>query len=86
VLVNVPQGRGQQIGFITVSDIEENPHSFITDDQIAEFFPFSYQMGGITVITLQENVVEIDMSVEDALRFIATVGVVGNVNGEQDKI
>jgi uncharacterized membrane protein len=86
VLVNVPHGKGQQIGFITVSDIEENSHSFITDDQVAVFFPFSYQMGGITVITSRENVLEIDMSVEDALRFIATAGVVGNVNGEQDKI
>ena len=37
-------------------------------------------MGGNTVIMSRENVVEIDMSVEDALRFIATAGVVGNVN------
>jgi uncharacterized membrane protein len=86
VLVNVPQGRGQQIGFITVSDIEENFHSFITDDQVAVFFPFSYQMGGSTVIMSRENVLEIDLSVEDALRFIATAGIVGNVNGEKDKI
>ncbi|MEQ1559664.1 MAG: DUF502 domain-containing protein [Methyloglobulus sp.] len=86
VLVNVPHGKGQQIGFITVSDIEESPNSFITNDQIAVFLPFSYQMGGNTVIMSRENVLEIDLSVEDALRFIATAGVVGNVNGEQDKI
>jgi uncharacterized membrane protein len=36
-------------------------------------------MGGATVILSRENVVEIDMSVEDAMRFIATAGVVGNV-------
>ena len=82
VLVNVPHGKGQQIGFITVSDIEENSQSFITDDQVAVFLPFSYQMGGNTVIMSRENVLEIDLSVEDALRFIATAG----VNGEQDKI
>ena len=86
VLVNVPHGKGQQIGFITVSDIEENPNSFITDDQVAVFLPFSYQMGGNTVIMSSKNVLEIDLSVEDALRFIATAGVVGNVNGEKDKI
>jgi uncharacterized membrane protein len=86
VLVNVPHGKGQQIGFITVSDIDENPNSFITNDQIAVFLPFSYQMGGNTVIMSRKNVLEIDLSVEDALRFIATAGVVGNVNGEQDKI
>ncbi|WP_411727370.1 DUF502 domain-containing protein [Methyloglobulus sp.] len=85
VLVNVPHGKGQQIGFITVSDFEEISHSFIADDQVAVFLPFSYQMGGNTVIMSRENVLEIDMSVEDALRFIATAGIVGNVNGENDK-
>jgi uncharacterized membrane protein len=79
VLVNVPPGNGQQIGFITVSDFEEVLHTFIADDQIAVYLPFSYQMGGATVILSRENVVEIDMSVEDAMRFIATAGVVGNV-------
>jgi len=84
VLVNVPPGNGQQIGFITVSDFEEVLHTFIADDQIAVFLPFSYQMGGNTVIMSRENVTEIDMSVEDALRFIATAGVVGNVNDDKD--
>jgi len=85
VLVNIPLFKGQQIGFITVSDIEEHSHTFIADDQVAVFLPFSYQMGGNTVIMSRENIVEIDMSVEDALRFIATAGVVGRVNGEKNK-
>ena len=85
VLVNVPHGKGQQIGFITVSDFEEISHSFIADDQVAVFLPFSYQMGGNTVIMSRKNVLEIGLSVEDALRFIATAGVVGNVKGENDK-
>lgn len=85
VLVNVPPGNGQQIGFITVSDFEEFSYTFIADNQVAVFLPFSFQMGGNTVIMARENVVEIDMSVEDALRFIATAGVVGNVNDEKVK-
>ena len=85
VLVNVPPGNGQQIGFITVSDFEEVLHTFIADDQIAVYLPFSYAIGGNTVIMSRENVVEIGMSVEDALRFIATAGVVGNVNDEKNK-
>lgn len=85
VLVNVPPGNGQQIGFITVSDFDEVLHTFIADDQIAVFLPFSYQMGGNTVIMSRENVTEIDMSVEDALRFIATAGVVGNASDEKNK-
>jgi uncharacterized membrane protein len=31
----------------------------------------------------RENITEIDMSVEDALRFIATAGVVGNVSDDK---
>ena len=84
VLVNVPPGNGQQIGFITISDFEELSHTFIADDQVAVFLPFSYQIGGNTVIMSRENVTEIDMSVEDALRFIATAGVVGNVNDDKN--
>lgn len=84
VLVNVPPGNGQQIGFITVSDFEEVLHTFIDDDQIAVYLPFSYAIGGNTVIMSRENIVEIDMSVEDALRFIATAGVVGNVNDDKN--
>jgi uncharacterized membrane protein len=83
VLVKVPHGAGQQIGFITVSDFTEFPYTFFADDQIAVFLPFSYQMGGNTVILPRENVVEIDMTVEDALRFIATAGVIGTATDEK---
>jgi uncharacterized membrane protein len=83
VLVNVPPGNSQQIGFITVSELEETSPAFVADDRIAVFLPFSYQLGGNTVIMSRENVVEIDMTVEDALRFIATAGIVGNVTDEK---
>lgn len=82
VLVDSPYGNGQQIGFVTVSDSDALTHPFIADDQVAVFLPFSYQVGGNTVIMLRKNVKEIDLSVEDALRFIATAGVVGNVIDE----
>jgi uncharacterized membrane protein len=85
VLVNAPLGEGQQLGFITVSDSKDISSSFIADDQVAVFLPFSYQMGGNTIIMARKDVREIDMSVEDALRFIATAGIVGTVNNERDK-
>ena len=61
----------------------DSKHHFIADGQIAVYLPFSYAIGGNTVIMSRENVVEIGMSVEDALRFIATAGVVGNVNDDK---
>jgi uncharacterized membrane protein len=86
VLVNVPSGNGQQIGFITVSNVEGLSHKVIGNDQIAVYLPLSYAIGGNTVILSKENVVEIDMSIEDALRFIATAGIVGNTNDEENKV
>jgi uncharacterized membrane protein len=83
-LVNVPPGNRQQLGSITASDLKALSYTFIADNQIAVFLPFSYQMGGNTVIMSREHVAEIDMSVEDALRFIATAGVVGNVNDKRN--
>lgn len=82
VLVKVSSDNNQQIGFITVSELEETSSAFISDNRIAVFIPFSYQLGGYTIIMPRENVIKIDMSVEDALRFIATAGVVGNTNDE----
>lgn len=83
VLVKVASSNSQQIGFITARDDERNLPLFIAEDQVAVFLPFSYQLGGYTVIMPRENVLEIDMSVEDALRFIATAGVVGNAGEEK---
>ena len=50
VLVKAAAGNSQQIGFITVSDFEQTSPAFIAEDQIAVFLPFSYQLGGYTVI------------------------------------
>ena len=86
VLVNVPSGNGQQIGFITVLNFDEVLPTFIADDQVAVYLPFSYQMGGSTVIMSRENVTEIDMTIENAMRFIATAGVVGNVGDDKSSL
>ena len=78
VLVDVPATGGKQIGFITRSDFPEFSDEFNADEQVAVYLPFSYQIGGFTVIMPRTSVVPLAMSVEDALRFVATAGVVGH--------
>ena len=39
------------------------------------YLPMSYQLGGFTVIVPAENVRELAMTVEEALRFCVTAGV-----------
>jgi uncharacterized membrane protein len=77
VLVRYPSTQ-QQLGFITISDFNELSYDFFSKKDIAVFIPFSYQMGGSLIIVPRESVVKIDMTVEDALKFIATAGVVGS--------
>ena len=50
----------------------DSKHHFIADSQIAVYLPFTYQVGGNTVIMSREYVVAIDVSAEDNLRFSAT--------------
>jgi uncharacterized membrane protein len=38
------------------------------------FFPYSYQVGGFTMILPRTSVQPLDMRLEDAMRFIVTAG------------
>ena len=38
------------------------------------FFPYSYQVGGFTMIVPRQSVQPLDMCLEDAMRFIVTAG------------
>ena len=72
VLVQV-ENNFEQIGFLTrdnFDDIED-----IAEGMVAVYLPMSYQLGGFTVIVPADKIREIDMTVEDALRFCVTAGV-----------
>ncbi|HEX6811208.1 MAG TPA: DUF502 domain-containing protein [Planctomycetota bacterium] len=72
VLVTRVEGVGQ-IGFVTRDDFSDL--EAIGSGQVAVYLPMSYQLGGFTVIVPREQVREIPMSVEEALRFCVTAGV-----------
>jgi uncharacterized membrane protein len=48
------------------------------------FFPYSYQVGGFTMIVPRESVQPIDMRLEDAMRFIVTAGATKSPPGAPD--
>lgn len=75
VMVKAHSGTGGwQIGFVTVPDA--SGIGSLESDRVAVFLPFSYQMGGTTVFVNSKDLIKLDMTVEDALRFVATAGVV----------
>jgi uncharacterized membrane protein len=73
VIVNLPNQPFRMLGFITV----ENLDAFGLangEDQVAVYLPMSYQIGGYTILLPRACLTEVDMSFEDAMRFLITAG------------
>jgi len=73
VMVTVPGTQWRLLGFVTRSDCGDAPKG-IAGDQVAVYFPMSYQVGGYTVFMPKEALEPVDMTREDAMKFILTAG------------
>ena len=73
VMVAMPNLPFRLLGFITVEDL--TAFGLAQDhDTVAVYLPMSYQIGGYTVLIARQHLVEVDMSFEDAMRFLITAG------------
>jgi len=63
------------IGFVTREDLTAFPDEIGGKDMIAVYLPMSYQLGGYTVIVPRFAVQPLDISLEEATRFVLTGGV-----------
>ncbi|HBG26877.1 MAG: hypothetical protein A2Y10_08960 [Planctomycetes bacterium GWF2_41_51] len=63
------------MGFVTREDFENISTLMDGKDNIAVYLPMSYQLGGYTVFVNKSKVKAINMSIEDAMRFIFTAAV-----------
>ena len=73
VMLTAPNLPFKLLGFITV----ENLVAFgLAKDQdtVAVYLPMSYQIGGYTILVSREHLTVVDMSFEDAMRFLITAG------------
>jgi uncharacterized membrane protein len=73
VMVSPPNLPFRLLGFITVEDLAAFGLAE-SHDTVAVYLPMSYQIGGYTVLIAREHLVEVDMSFEDAMRFLITAG------------
>ncbi len=73
-VVSVELGGIKMIGLITREQFDDLPSGIGKNDEVAVFFPFSYQLGGFTVIVPKSQIKVIDLSVERGLRFCITAG------------
>ena len=66
------------VGLITRETFDDLPKGIGSDGDVAVFIPLSYQVGGVTMMVPRSVVRPIEMSVEDAMRFVVTAGAPGN--------
>lgn len=62
------------LGFVTRADFTDAAKGIARADEVAVYLPMSYQVGGYTVFVPKTSITPVDMSREDAMKFILTAG------------
>ena len=75
VLVKFANGQ-RVMGFITDRSVELGGGS----SRMAVYIPMSYQIGGFTVLLSEDDVEQIDLSVQEAMQFVLTAGMTNHKN------
>lgn len=73
VMARLPGSEIQLLGFVTLEDFAGSPLS-PGKDVIAVYLPMSYQIGGYTLFLPRDCLTAVDMSLEEAMRFVVTAG------------
>ena len=75
VMVTLIEDDIKIMGLVTREDFEGLPEKIYKDDKVAVYLPWSYQLGGFTIMVSKSKLEPIELSVEQALRFMLTAGV-----------
>ena len=74
VSVTLPGTQIRLLGFVTRSEFGDLPAGIAQQGEIAVYLPMSYQIGGYMLFLPRELAVPVEMSREDAMKFILTAG------------
>lgn len=80
VMVPVGDRGGSLLGFVTRRDFAQLPPGIAEGDTVAVYLPMSYQVGGYTVMISRSVLRPVDMSVEQAMRFVLTAGMTASTS------
>lgn len=80
VMLQWPDQPIRLVGFVTLEDLSRFDIA-AEEDCVAVYMPMSYQIGGYTVFIPRKYLTPLDMSLEDAMRFVITAGVSRSDNG-----
>jgi uncharacterized membrane protein len=67
-------GNLRVLGFVTRTDFSDAPAGIARADEVAVYLPMSYQVGGYTVFVPKSACTPVEMSREEAMKFILTAG------------
>ena len=65
------------VGFITQDDPGRLPPSFRDRDCVLVYLPMSYMVGGYTILVPRDEIRPLDMTRDEAMRFVLTAGITG---------
>lgn len=74
VSVTLPGSSWRLLGFVTRAEFGDLPPGIGGAAEVAVYLPMSYQVGGYTVILPRDAVRPVEMTREDAMKFILTAG------------
>ncbi|MDH5394310.1 MAG: DUF502 domain-containing protein [Gammaproteobacteria bacterium] len=72
----------QLIGFVTQEDPKRLPPSFRDSESVLVYLPMSYMVGGYTILVARSDLRPLQMSRDEAMRFVLTAGITGKNIGE----
>jgi uncharacterized membrane protein len=74
VSLTLPGSDWRVLGFVTRSDFADLPAGVGSPAEVAVYLPMSYGIGGYTVIVPKAALTPLEMSREDAMKFLLTAG------------
>jgi uncharacterized membrane protein len=74
VSVTLPGSKMRLMGFVTRSEFGDLPPGVGREGEVAVYLPMSYQIGGYMLFLPRELAVPVEMSREEAMKFILTAG------------
>jgi uncharacterized membrane protein len=72
----------QLIGFVTEEQVNARLFGASADELVAVYFPMSYQIGGYTLYLHKNDLLETELSVEEAMRLVLIGGVTSHAAEE----
>ncbi len=84
VLVKMPAFESKMMGFVTRDHFDDLPEMGIPYDSVAVYISGTYFFGGITMFFRKDQVEELDISPEQALKLVLTGWIKGNLKKDLD--